>query len=364
MGDLAKRFLIPCILVAAGLLVFPALDVISRLDSLSTEETHPFTRFFFNIAPWVVVAVFAGGAIFSLLRMSREEGSQGPQLRKLTVGYFFTIAIVIPFVIYWLFGGASNYLRDFNDREHFVDPDSPDWISIYALLCLALLVATVPLLFAGAPKWLAMNLVTESPEAVEAELAGVLGLSSSTVSDNGEASQESRDIERKFDGLSVDPLTRLALTQSDGHARLILKYYAQGYSQANLGFIFSLVFAVVGFVAILLSAFSLWLNGGGAVVSTSITGAAGGISGTVSFLFFRRADKGRELMMELVDKLRSDREQELNVLRSLGQMDKFTDGSLKDVLRTAATLQFMNSSVTLEDLANFMKSSKEIENRD
>jgi len=366
MGDPTRRFLVPCILVIAGLLVFPALDVVSRMNTLYTAEAYPITRLFVNIAPWVTVAVFAGGSIISLIKISRDQDSQISQLRKLTIAYLFAIVVVVPVVIYWLFGGASDYLIDFNGREHFINPGSPDWISIYALLCLALLVAALPPALTGAPKWLSRNLAKETPEAVEAELAGALGLSASvtsTISDHGEPSQDYRDIEKQLGDLSTDPLTRLALAQSDGHARLILKYYAQGYSQANLGFISSLAFAIVGFIAILLSAFSLWFNGGGSVVSTSITGAAGGISGAVSFLFFRRADKGRELMMELVDKLRSDREQELNVLRSIGQMDKFDDGSLKDVLRTAATLQFMNSSVTLEDLANFMKASKEMDNR-
>ncbi|GAA3081706.1 hypothetical protein GCM10010449_02110 [Streptomyces rectiviolaceus] len=268
--------------------------------------------------------------------------------------------VAVAFIsVYVFYDQVAGSLKEFSERENGIDPESSDWIGIFSLLTVTLLTSALPVVLFSLARFLTKT-YSGSAAAVEVELAGTLGLTGPR--DPVNYAEKSDPASSR--GAADDPLTRLALEQSDGHARLILKYYAQGYSQANLGFRYSLVFAVVGFIAILMSSLSLWFQNGGSVVPVSITGSVGGISGAVSFLFFRRADKGRELLMDLVDKLRTDRERELNVLRSLAQMDSFEDAELRDVLRTAATLQFLDSSITLDQLTKFVKSRRPPESAD
>ncbi|MFD0553125.1 hypothetical protein ACFQ0X_31095 [Streptomyces rectiviolaceus] len=353
------KYCIPGILAASGVLAFSAFDVTARVNSLYVPSVHPFTATFVNIVPWVGIASFAVASMVALLRTSREDLGDTKSGRTVLRGYSVATVAVAFISVYVFYDQVAGSLKEFSERENGIDPESSDWIGIFSLLTVTLLTSALPVVLFSLARFLTKT-YSGSAAAVEVELAGTLGLTGPR--DPVNYAEKSDPASSR--GAADDPLTRLALEQSDGHARLILKYYAQGYSQANLGFRYSLVFAVVGFIAILMSSLSLWFQNGGSVVPVSITGSVGGISGAVSFLFFRRADKGRELLMDLVDKLRTDRERELNVLRSLAQMDSFEDAELRDVLRTAATLQFLDSSITLDQLTKFVKSRRPPESAD
>ncbi|WP_427921502.1 TRADD-N-associated membrane domain-containing protein [Streptomyces sp. cg40] len=363
MNRIGGKFPILLMLISSVFLALSVMEIDAEFDSIDPSEVSSLTAAFIEVGPWLAIALFIGATLLSFTKASRSSAEWRPET-KYTSAFFAGSAVITAVALYAIFGGIFSSLKEIYDSEHGVNPNSAKWIPIYSLLILAILASFLPVLAIGAMNLLAGKFLVASPlthPAIEVELVNALGL------ENGGSERESSENDLELDVSTDDqragaarktvndPLTRLAIAHSDGHARLILKYYAQGYSQANLGFISSLGFAVIGFFAILASALSLWFLGAKSAVPISITGFSGAISGAVSFLFFRRADKGRELMMGLIDKLRLDREKELNTLRSLEQMEKFDKGILPDALRAAAALQFMNSSITLEQLSTFLR---------
>ena len=358
-------------ILASVVLMLSALEIDGKMIGVEPDQVYGITAWLIMGGPWAVILIFATATIISLIRASRGNlvAPGLPSRNRVTVASIVS-TLAVSIILYVIFSAISSHVAILAGRSPWSDepiwPNSPEWVPLYTLLLFSLLISLAPLLFPGVADWVHSTRLFSNPRTVEKEWLGALGLGGnrsgqSSGQINRDSPGEDVTLEEALLGIPTreqnaanSPLEKLALEQSDGHARLILKYYAQGYSQANLGFRFSLFFAVMGFIAIVASGMSLWLHGNGSVIPTSVTGAAGGISGAVSFLFFRRADKGRELMMDLVDKLREDGEKELNLLRSLEQMEKFESGSLKDALRTAATLQFLNSSVTLEQLSSFL----------
>jgi hypothetical protein len=147
----------------------------------------------------------------------------------------------------------------------------------------------------------------------------------------------------------------LVRQQSDGHARLVIKYYAQGHAQASISFFLSMTFAVVGFILIAIALVQV-LQQPDQPVAAGATGFVGIVNEAVSFLFFRRADKGRDLMMRLIDKLRVDRESEMKFVAGLAAIEQVKSGGLQDALRAAAALAFTGSPLNLEHLAGLVTS--------
>jgi hypothetical protein len=150
-------------------------------------------------------------------------------------------------------------------------------------------------------------------------------------------------------------LATLARQYSDGNARLIIKYYAQGHRQASVSFILSMVFAVAGFVITAVAVVGYILRPG-ELTSTVVTGTSGAIAETVSVLFFRRADKGRDLMMGLVDKLLTDREQESKYIGAIALLDEVGNSRIKDALRAVTILGFTGSSISVDQLVTLANS--------
>ena len=85
----------------------------------------------------------------------------------------------------------------------------------------------------------------------------------------------------------------------------MIKHYAQGHKQAATSFYLSMIFAIVGF-GIIAVALVQFLQQPQQSIPAGITGSVGVINEVLGVLFFRRADKARQLMMQLIDKLQAE----------------------------------------------------------
>ncbi len=144
-------------------------------------------------------------------------------------------------------------------------------------------------------------------------------------------------------------LAKAATHQADGHARLIVKYYAQGHQQAFATFVASVVFGVAGF-GVVIAACVYLLTHPDQSEPAGIAGAVGLATQAVSFLFFRRADAARSLMLQLIDKLRDDRKNETRFIAGLLAGEGIGSATLRDAVRAATALQYSNSTLTPEQL--------------
>ncbi|MET9079706.1 hypothetical protein ABZX95_48355 [Streptomyces sp. NPDC004232] len=205
-------------------------------------------------------------------------------------------------------------------------------------------------------------------EQIELELNRALGLTpvdpserAATTDDRGETAATQATPAEDLDRNSVSSNYVVNITegaagladwtraQNEGQARLITKYYAQGYSQARTSFILSVTFAILGF-AILAVALIQALRQGTSTVSASTTGVVGIINEAVSVLFFTRADKARDTMMQMIDKLRSDYEQERKFIAGLAAIEQVSSVRIQDALRATTALAFTEAAVSLTDL--------------
>ena len=150
-------------------------------------------------------------------------------------------------------------------------------------------------------------------------------------------------------------LTRTTSQYSDGKARMVIKYYNQGHRQASVSFILSMTFAILGFIVVAVAVIG-YVRNPDQLGTTVVTGVVGAINEVVSFLFFQRADKGRELMMGLVDRLRDDREKERQFAAAIGTIGQVENSGVRDALRAAVTLQFSGASTTLSDITTLAES--------
>ena len=138
-------------------------------------------------------------------------------------------------------------------------------------------------------------------------------------------------------------------------ARMVIKYYNQGHRQASVSFILSMTFAILGFIVVAVAVIG-YVRNPDQLGTTVVTGVVGAINEVVSFLFFQRADKGRELMMGLVDRLRDDREKERQFAAAIGTIGQVENSGVRDALRAAVTLQFSGASTTLSDITTLAES--------
>ncbi|MEV4494594.1 hypothetical protein AB0J84_02675 [Micromonospora arborensis] len=142
-----------------------------------------------------------------------------------------------------------------------------------------------------------------------------------------------------------EALAEIAQQQSDGHARLIVKYYAQGHQQAFVTFIASIAFAVVGF-GVIIAACVYLLTHPKDPEPAAISGAVGLVTQGVGYLFFRRADNARGLMMQLIDKLRDDRDREIKFIAGMVSANSIVSPSLRDAVKVATAVQLAGVSMS------------------
>ncbi|MCG3755817.1 hypothetical protein [Amycolatopsis sp. Poz14] len=156
--------------------------------------------------------------------------------------------------------------------------------------------------------------------------------------------------------MSTEQLAETLREHSDGNARLIVKYYVHARRQTAISFMLSISFAVIGFVVFGLAAASYLHNpdqAGGAIVAT----VAGAVNEAIGFLFFQRADKARDLMIAMIDRLRTDREADRQFISALGVIDQVQNLAVQDSLRAAIAIQFAGCSPTsLSDISSLAES--------
>jgi hypothetical protein len=110
-------------------------------------------------------------------------------------------------------------------------------------------------------------------------------------------------------------------------------YYSQVLVQSKISFWFSLVFASIGFLIIVLAAF---LHSTTDTNSTIARFIAGGVVDAVAALFFVQSKKAQESMADFFDKLRRDR----NHLEARKLCESLESPAAKDALRIRLALHY------------------------
>lgn len=113
----------------------------------------------------------------------------------------------------------------------------------------------------------------------------------------------------------------------------LANYYAQVLAQSKVSFWFSLVFASIGFLIIVLAAF---MHADAQAGSTIARFIAGGVVDAVAALFFVQSKRAQESMADFFDKLRRDR----NHLEARKLCESLDTLSAKDALRLRLSLHY------------------------
>jgi hypothetical protein len=113
----------------------------------------------------------------------------------------------------------------------------------------------------------------------------------------------------------------------------LASYYAQVLAQSRISFWFSLVFASIGFLIIVLAAF---LHAAAESGSTIARFVAGGVVDSVAALFFVQSKRAQESMAEFFDKLRRDR----NHVEARCLCESLQSVAGKDTLRIRLSLHY------------------------
>jgi cytochrome c biogenesis protein CcdA len=113
----------------------------------------------------------------------------------------------------------------------------------------------------------------------------------------------------------------------------LANYYSQILTQSKISFWFSLIFASLGFVIIIVAAF-LYTDGSG--TATVAQFVAGIIMDTVAGLFFVQSRNAQKSMAEFFEKLRNDRLH----MESRRLVDTVSSEKIKDALRIYLSLHY------------------------
>lgn len=113
----------------------------------------------------------------------------------------------------------------------------------------------------------------------------------------------------------------------------LANYYAQILVQSKTSFWFSLVFASIGFLIIVLAAFMHADTEAGSTIARFV---AGGVVDAVAALFFVQSKRAQESMAEFFDKLRRDR----NHVEARKLCDSLQKEEARDALRVRLALHY------------------------
>lgn len=113
----------------------------------------------------------------------------------------------------------------------------------------------------------------------------------------------------------------------------LANYYAQVLAQSKTSFWFSLVFASIGFLIIILAAFMHADAESGSTIARFI---AGGVVDAVAALFFVQSKRAQESMADFFDKLRRDR----NHVEARSLCESLETKEAKDALRVRLALHY------------------------
>ncbi len=137
---------------------------------------------------------------------------------------------------------------------------------------------------------------------------------------------------------------RLSSADDEGYEdreyRLLSEYHAQGLAQSKTSFQFSIFFASLGFLVIVVAvAFSI-TSTRESWAGTTVSLIAGAIVEAVAGLFFVQSNRARSLMVAFFDRLRTDR----NLRDALGLAENIDDEDLRSRLQTQLALSMAGSS--------------------
>jgi len=118
---------------------------------------------------------------------------------------------------------------------------------------------------------------------------------------------------------------------------LLSEYHAQGLAQSKISFWFSLVFASIGFIVIIVTLLTMDRSVAVTEQGKTFVGLiAGTIIEAVSALFFVQSNKARHLMVEFFDRLRTDRKFD----ESLKIAETIPDQEVQSRLKVLLSLDF------------------------
>jgi hypothetical protein len=143
----------------------------------------------------------------------------------------------------------------------------------------------------------------------------------------------------------------LSINAGDKQFLLLKEYHAQGLAQSKVSFWFSVVFASIGFVIILMAILSALSNSKGDSSGAVITLISGVVIEAVSALFFVQSNKSRDLMSSFFDKLRSDRKLE----EAITLANQIPDENLQSKVKMILSLNFAQVSTTDDILTVVLK---------
>ena len=113
----------------------------------------------------------------------------------------------------------------------------------------------------------------------------------------------------------------------------LANYYSQVLAQSKVSFWFSLVFASIGFLIIVLAAF---MHADAESGSTIARFVAGGVVDAVAALFFVQSKRAQESMADFFDKLRRDR----NHVEARKLCESLDASAARDALRLRLSLHY------------------------
>lgn len=127
------------------------------------------------------------------------------------------------------------------------------------------------------------------------------------------------------------------LDPAERQYKLLSEYHAQGLAQSKISFWFSLVFASIGFIVIIVTLLTMDRSIAVTEQGKTFVGLiAGTIIEAVSALFFVQSNKARLLMVEFFDRLRTDRKFD----ESLKIADTISDQEVQSRLKVLLSLDF------------------------
>lgn len=170
-----------------------------------------------------------------------------------------------------------------------------------------------------------------------------------------------KGVERRSTGIESSIVADHPITssrQSEGvyerQFRLFQEYHDNGLEQAKYSFWFSLIFASLGFVVILIPIFSSTNNAEDN--QTIISLASGAVIEAVSALFFVQSNRARQLMIEFFDRLRADRKLD----EALGLARSVPDETLRSRIFVLLSLEFVQAKPAESLLAQLLLQHPEL----
>jgi hypothetical protein len=152
-----------------------------------------------------------------------------------------------------------------------------------------------------------------------------------------------------------DELTRVRQAADQRSERILSdEYHTEGLAQSKLAFIFSLVFASLGFLIIVASVVVVLVDD--SVEPGIVTLVSGTVVEAVSALFFVQANRSRRLMVEFFDKLRVDRSLE----ESLKLSGDIPNELIKSRLRTLLAVRLAQADAT-DDVLRILMAAEQLE---